>query len=420
MRQFSSYDSPNYENHLDERLLTHGAPDLVLLAKGRKLYVHAEKMNAYSPVIWEQVKTPDPIWGKMIRLKDRSVAGVKALLNAIYPPQRVPPPEAFDEVYALAKELKMDLLIQKLKLGIIKSCCLEPLLNAQRVGKDPDVVFDAFAEFAIEDFKTLNKFDMLDSSTKLEVYRRRAEILEKLIKTTKPMQHVYENEKLRMFRECLEPCDEEEIDLFMTSGPSRSSFDRSGPRMNKQATQSSFLSANISNNNPLSPLSSSPRRHQPRSLITLSASSTRAGVGMVPSPVLEKDKKKIPPMVRDRMRRQQFRICYAPRRGSTRGDVLMNAHPHVSEMAIQPESAGATAALKSRITLKDVERSTQRPTRYSNNYHRRRSTVPRDDISIGASQDDFDTDSGVVWLDAVDRVSPQNITFHTTDRLVKN
>jgi len=217
MRKFSTYSSPNYEDIKDPTLLNHGSPDLVLLVAGKKMYVHAEMLTVYSSVILEKLKTPDPMWGKMFPLKNRSIKGVRALLDAIYPPQLIPPPDTFEEVYSISKELKMDLLIQKLKLGIIKGCCLKPLQAVQKKKEDAGVVFDAFAEFALNDLKKLDNFEgNIVTSTRLEVCRRRAKILEDLLKNQKALRNVYAQEKLRLFRECPEPITDECEDAKQT------------------------------------------------------------------------------------------------------------------------------------------------------------------------------------------------------------
>eukprot|EP00397_Hematodinium_sp_SG-2012_P038634 GEMP01042058.1.p1 GENE.GEMP01042058.1~~GEMP01042058.1.p1 ORF type:complete len:329 (+),score=37.90 GEMP01042058.1:126-989(+) len=204
MRQSSTLPSPNYKDYKDHDLRKHGSPDLVLLVQGHKLYVHAEKLTVYSPVLYNKLQKLDPIWGKMVQLQGRTVAGVTALLDAIYPPQRMPEAIHFDEVYALSKELKMELLIQKLKLGIIKNCSLCPLLVAQEHEKSPDVVFDAFAEFTLNDLKLLDEFDKLSAETRFEVARRRAEVLERQLRHD-IMEKVYTQAKARLFRICPTP-----------------------------------------------------------------------------------------------------------------------------------------------------------------------------------------------------------------------
>merc|ERR1719440_1784676 len=106
--------------------------------------------------------------GKQIQLvphngRRRTKPGAIALLNAIYPPQLVPPAHLFDEVYDIAKEYNMTLLIEKVKLGIIKNCDLEPLVVAEGDHKFPDVVFNAFAEFSLDESKSLDGYSHLDT-----------------------------------------------------------------------------------------------------------------------------------------------------------------------------------------------------------------------------------------------------------------
>jgi hypothetical protein len=61
----------------------------------------------------------------------------------------------FEEVYAIAVDYNMDLLIQKLKLGIVKQGTVQPLHDMEANGTRPDVVLDAFAEFAVDELRNL-------------------------------------------------------------------------------------------------------------------------------------------------------------------------------------------------------------------------------------------------------------------------
>jgi len=199
--------SPNYYNHEDEALKFSGAPDLILLVEGRKLYVHSKKLSTFSLKIQEFLQRPDPMMGKMIQMVGRTVKGVWALLDALYPPQKVPPAETFDEVYLIAKDYKMDMLIEKMKVGIIKNCAIEPLRVAEEKKLDvlPKVVVDAFAEFALTDLRGLEGYHDLLPTTKLEVARRRIEVLETAMMEKRSM-----DDSLRAHRYLFRTCPDEE------------------------------------------------------------------------------------------------------------------------------------------------------------------------------------------------------------------
>lgn len=203
MRRTATLASPNYFDPKNEALLFQGSPDLILLVEGRKLYVHSKKLSVYSPVIQEKLKRPDPMLGKMIQMVNRTVKGVWALLNAMYPPQKVPPAETFDEVYLIAKEYKMDMLIEKMKVGIIKNCVIEPLRVAEDKKLDvlPKVVVDAFAEFTLSDLRDLEGYHDLQAPTKLAVSRRRIEVLENAVTTSRALSDAFRSHRY-LFRTC--------------------------------------------------------------------------------------------------------------------------------------------------------------------------------------------------------------------------
>lgn len=186
-------NSPDYTELEDPSLRRHGVPDMILRVQGHNLYVHLSIIKIYSEVIATRLReqmSQHPFLGKQLQLeagkgkamtKESSyvfIASVIALLNAIYPPQRVPPAELFHQVYEIALEYGMSLLIEKLKLGIVKNCSLEPLVAAERSRRWPDVVLKAFAEFAVDEFKVLPGYGELQTRTKIEVAKRRIELLE--------------------------------------------------------------------------------------------------------------------------------------------------------------------------------------------------------------------------------------------------
>jgi len=178
---------------------------MVLLVKGEKLYVHSKILGLYSDKIYRLMLRPDPMFGKQMQIRPfqnraRTKNGVIALLNAIYPPQMVPKPELFDEVYDIANEYEMELLVEKLKLGIIKNCELGPLEAAQKADKPPDVVYNAFAEFECDELMSLPGYGDLDAKTRLEVMRRRVELLEGKLETKAMNKNRSAHDGL--FREC--------------------------------------------------------------------------------------------------------------------------------------------------------------------------------------------------------------------------
>merc|ERR1712224_278999 len=122
--------------------------------------------------------------------------------------------------YDIAQYYKMELLIQKLKLGIVKNCSLEPLEAAERDGKEPAVVFDAYAEFTNTEIKQLPGYVDLQTKTKLGVARRRVLLLESNIEK-KGLNDIPEYRHL--FRKCPEEEKEEEVQGKFQMGGSKQS-----------------------------------------------------------------------------------------------------------------------------------------------------------------------------------------------------
>lgn len=90
------------------------------------------------------------------------------------------------QVYAIALDYGMELLIQSLKLGIIKQGALHVLEEQEKsfTGGVPqcDVLYDAFAEYSQLELKSLEGYNNLHASTKLDLAHRRINILEDQLK----------------------------------------------------------------------------------------------------------------------------------------------------------------------------------------------------------------------------------------------
>merc|ERR550514_1393304 len=141
----------------------------------------------------------------MIQMQGRTIKGVVALLNAMYPPQKVPPPDTFDEVNTIANDYNMVLLKEKMKVGIMKNCSIEPLKVAEDKKLDvlPPVVVDAFAEFKLQELKGMEGYTELQAATKLAVARKRIEVLEHAISDSRAMSDARQSHRF-LFRACPE------------------------------------------------------------------------------------------------------------------------------------------------------------------------------------------------------------------------
>lgn len=171
---------PNYSKKEDEVLRSHGRPDMILVIKGHKLHVHSQIIKTYTNAFLQAFVNPDPYYGRQFVISSappgrlpRSKAGVVALLNAIYPPRLLPPLELLREVHDIAREYGMDLLIQKLRAGVLKNSDVGTLKLAERLDALPELLLDVFAEFAAEDLEALPGYDELQESTKASVAERR-------------------------------------------------------------------------------------------------------------------------------------------------------------------------------------------------------------------------------------------------------
>ncbi|CAD7937931.1 unnamed protein product [Amoebophrya sp. A25] len=133
MRSSTTTPSPNYKDMRDPELLRYGTPDMILVANGVRLYIHSSKCAAYSKEIHQQVLHPDSFFGKMLVLRNgRSTPAAIALLDTIYSPQKVPPNGLLFEVCEIAHDYDMQLVLQKIKLGLIKRGSATPLIEAVR------------------------------------------------------------------------------------------------------------------------------------------------------------------------------------------------------------------------------------------------------------------------------------------------
>lgn len=183
MRRTSELRPPEYSKKDDPALLRHGPPDVIVLARGHRLFAHSKVLRVYSAEMANLLDNPDKVYGKQLQLISRpghlrTVEGVTALLNAMYPPQLMPAPEQYHEVYDIAREYNM-------------AC---------------PVVFDAFAEFALDEFKDLPGYDGLMPRTKLEIAQRRVALLEQHVAKHCPAARASHPE---LFRQCPEEVAEE-------------------------------------------------------------------------------------------------------------------------------------------------------------------------------------------------------------------
>lgn len=215
MRRVSELQPADYTSKTDPLLLRHGTPDMILSVKGIKFYAHSKVLRLYSQKIGEMMDNADPIYGKQIQImsvagRQRTQAGVRALLNVVYPPQLMPPPDLCHEVYDIAREYNMFLLIEKMKVGIARQCdisllevaqhALEQLHPEERVTTFPHVIFDAFAEYTVDEFQAIPGYSRLCLRTKLEIARRRVAMLEEHLAKKNCAEHRRSHPEL--FRRC--------------------------------------------------------------------------------------------------------------------------------------------------------------------------------------------------------------------------
>ncbi|CAD7960094.1 unnamed protein product [Amoebophrya sp. A120] len=206
MRSSATIRSPNYRDMKDPELLRYGTPDMILVTHGTKLYVHSSKCAAYSKDIQDQVLHPDAFFGKMLVIKNnRSVKAAIALLDTIYSQQVAPNADVLFETCEIAQDYGMDLVLQKIKLGLMKRGSVKPLLDALYVMKPeqrvPPVVLEAYAEFTLAETKVMLRYDELPALLRRRIAETRVKILETLLRTQPSLKHVYEENKHVFFRE---------------------------------------------------------------------------------------------------------------------------------------------------------------------------------------------------------------------------
>lgn len=164
--------TPDYTRRDDKVLRSHGTPDFMLVVRGRKLHVHSKILRVHTDAFTQAIANPDPYYGRQATLSSkpgrppRTLASVVALLNAIYPPRVLPPLELLDEVHDIAKEYGMELLMNQLKIGMMKNCNLRTLELAEDAGIWPDLLLDVFAQFTAEQLEALPGFAGLQPDTK--------------------------------------------------------------------------------------------------------------------------------------------------------------------------------------------------------------------------------------------------------------
>eukprot|EP00392_Amoebophrya_sp_AT5.2_P006100 g6110.t1 len=200
MRTAATTASPNYRDVSDPELLRYGTPDMILVTQGVKLYVHSSKCAAYSENIREQITHPDPFFGKMLVIKNnRSPKAATALLDTIYSPQKLPGAADLFETCEIAEDYEMDLVLQKIKLGLIKRGSVKILLDALATLKPssriPPAVIEAFAEFTLHELSVMPRYEELPVLLRRRIAETRVKILENLLQTQPSMKNVYtENE----------------------------------------------------------------------------------------------------------------------------------------------------------------------------------------------------------------------------------
>jgi len=117
----------------------------------------------------------------------------------------------------------MELLTQKIKLGIIKACSVEPLLACEDAQRDKntemsEVVLEAFQEYAVREFDQLPRADELSVRTKLTVIEKRVEMLERRAREYRETRkgardgHLYKNHHVTLFRQCPQQCEKYDDD----------------------------------------------------------------------------------------------------------------------------------------------------------------------------------------------------------------
>eukprot|EP00929_Paragymnodinium_shiwhaense_P073562 TRINITY_DN37534_c0_g1_i3.p1 TRINITY_DN37534_c0_g1~~TRINITY_DN37534_c0_g1_i3.p1 ORF type:complete len:401 (-),score=57.40 TRINITY_DN37534_c0_g1_i3:174-1376(-) len=200
--------APNFLDRHDAVLNTHGPPDMIVQVRGRRLWAHMKFLRPLSEAIRKQLLEPDEFYGQQIsivstKMRPRSVAGVKALLAAVYPLANPPPSELLPEIFDIAAEYNMHVLMNKLKLWIRQGAAdashliaAEEHLKLETPEREDvtyiNAVFDTFALFVKDDLDSLPGFSQLHEETIGEVTRRRTELMEaNFPRGAKPCSSVY-------------------------------------------------------------------------------------------------------------------------------------------------------------------------------------------------------------------------------------
>lgn len=218
---FRGLAKPDFSKRDDVLLNSFGRPDTLILAQGRRFYAHYEVLRPLSPVLRARlhVSSLDPIWGRTLHIRSKSqdpaerrtAEGVLAWLHAVYPPQVMPPAHLMPEVNNIARDFEMETVIASMKLGIAAHCDLERVADAERQALETgltaappiaEVVFEALAEFSVDELKRMSGYDKLSSAAKVEVARRRVRFLEQLFETKEATSR--DCAKNKVLRACVE------------------------------------------------------------------------------------------------------------------------------------------------------------------------------------------------------------------------
>eukprot|EP00435_Cladocopium_sp_Y103_P045984 s99_g13.t1 len=111
----------------------------------------------------------------------------------------------------IARDFEMETVIASMKLGIAAHCDLERVADAERQALETgltaappiaEVVFEALAEFSVDELKRMSGYDKLSSAAKVEVARRRVRFLEQLFETKEATSR--DCAKNKVLRACVE------------------------------------------------------------------------------------------------------------------------------------------------------------------------------------------------------------------------
>lgn len=218
---FRGLAKPDFSKRDDVLLNGFGRPDTLILAQGHRFYAHYEVLSPVSPVLRVRlhVSNLDPIWGRTLHIRSKSqdpaerrtAEGVLAWLHAVYPPQVMPPAHLMPEVNNIARDFGMETVIASMKLGIAAHCDLERVADVERQALEvgftaappiAEVVFEALAEFSVDELKKMSGYEKLSSAAKVEVARRRVRFLEQLFETKEATSR--DCAKSKVLRACVE------------------------------------------------------------------------------------------------------------------------------------------------------------------------------------------------------------------------